>query len=1021
MDTTDSSLWERWERMRDADAFAELVARHSGMVYATCKRVLGNAAEAEDAAQECFLELVNGRVQVGDSIAPWLYTVAVRRALNRAEAVLRRRRREQHYLETARSTSEIVLDDLLPLVDAAIAELPETLREPLVFHFLQGQSYAEIARRSGVAESTVRHRTKQALEQVRALLKQRGALVSVTALSAALLESMATAAPPSLISALNKVAIAGVPAPSATALVATTFGGLIIMKQIIVCAVLLVAVVAGIWVLTPPDGDRTALEAPAPGTSASELSASEATADTAGDLPPDGGPVEVSSQIPVSETAEPDTVGIRVAGLVLDDTGNPVDGARVMAGISRFSNEETISAVDGTFALYMDGIGNDLRLQAQNSTGESNVIGPFKLRDSGLDGLLLPLAVLRSGRLAGMVVNQGGAPLPGMKVFPNRAGAVFPLEPAATNESGAFKLTGLPAGDYALVAAFPHDPGGRMAQGQLTVAIYEGQVLTGIKVVVETGELTISGRVVNSAGEPVAGANVSVHNGSGGTLSDAEGRFTIAGLEGGDFPIDATHEDYAWTHLPSVPAGSDQVKLVLNGKGTIEGQVVDATSGAPITEFEIFRARQEVNSVFENRLAVRDTGGRFTVPQVDAGTWQVTARARGFLRQTQAVSVIEHETSPMLTFRLKPGVRVEGVVETTAGAYVEGAYLYEEAFPHQEGGSEVARSGPNGHFAIDGWPSEGGTIAAFHPDYAPAMVEAVPGTRVRIVLEAAGQVEGVVRRQGNPLPALIVAAIYPDGTCPTTFATTGPDGSYALDGLAPGTLQVIADLPRMRDGKSLMEVITLGAGETIQHDFSFGSEAASLEGRITVGGQPAAGAQLMVLSDSAAGTRPAQVESDSEGHYAFEQLAPGSFTLRVEFHAEGLMLLRSLQLDVEDGASLHQDMDFNASPQRRISGTVLWSLSDGMNHGVAVFDANSALPDPSDATALFMATRRALSITDCREDGSYELAGLEPGRYNLVAMEGPKQMRDPSEIRFAVVEVTLGEDAPVTADFDFRK
>ncbi len=68
------------------------------------------------------------------------------------------------------------------------------------------------------------------------------------------------------------------------------------------------------------------------------------------------------------------------------------------------------------------------------------------------------------------------------------------------------------------------------------------------------------------------------------------------------------------------------------------------------------------------------------------------------------------------------------------------------------------------------------------------MVEAVPGTRARIVLEAAGQVEGVVRRQGNPVPALIVAAIYPDGTCPTTFATTGPDGSYALDGLAPERL-----------------------------------------------------------------------------------------------------------------------------------------------------------------------------------------------------------------------------------------
>ena len=63
---SDSTLWERWQGQRDPDAFAEIVSRHSGMVYAACKRILRDSADAEDVVQDCFLELLNGREQVGD-------------------------------------------------------------------------------------------------------------------------------------------------------------------------------------------------------------------------------------------------------------------------------------------------------------------------------------------------------------------------------------------------------------------------------------------------------------------------------------------------------------------------------------------------------------------------------------------------------------------------------------------------------------------------------------------------------------------------------------------------------------------------------------------------------------------------------------------------------------------------------------------------------------------------------------------------------------------------------------------
>ena len=64
MEQTDAALLAQWSNQRDADAFMELVVRHSAMVYGTCLRVLGNTADAEDVTQECFLELASARGRI---------------------------------------------------------------------------------------------------------------------------------------------------------------------------------------------------------------------------------------------------------------------------------------------------------------------------------------------------------------------------------------------------------------------------------------------------------------------------------------------------------------------------------------------------------------------------------------------------------------------------------------------------------------------------------------------------------------------------------------------------------------------------------------------------------------------------------------------------------------------------------------------------------------------------------------------------------------------------------------------
>ena len=78
---SDAELLDRCARgQRDEAAFTALVERHRPMVLRACRGVLGDPHVAEDAAQVTFLVLARkaGAIRPGETIAPWLYGVAVR-------------------------------------------------------------------------------------------------------------------------------------------------------------------------------------------------------------------------------------------------------------------------------------------------------------------------------------------------------------------------------------------------------------------------------------------------------------------------------------------------------------------------------------------------------------------------------------------------------------------------------------------------------------------------------------------------------------------------------------------------------------------------------------------------------------------------------------------------------------------------------------------------------------------------------------------------------------------------------
>lgn len=150
---------------------SDLYRQHRTRALAIARRILGDAAEAEDVVQEVFSRLCSGPVKFDGKAAcsTWLYRVMVNSSIN----TLRARRR--------RSRLDLPLEHTPdPEVNASGAELHrhflECMRElspqhqqVLVLRELRGLSYPEIAQMLHVPEGTV----KSALNRARQRLQER--------------------------------------------------------------------------------------------------------------------------------------------------------------------------------------------------------------------------------------------------------------------------------------------------------------------------------------------------------------------------------------------------------------------------------------------------------------------------------------------------------------------------------------------------------------------------------------------------------------------------------------------------------------------------------------------------------------------------------------------------------------------------------------------------------------------------------------------------------------------------------
>ncbi len=214
---TDLSLLSRFARTRDASAFAEIVRRYTGVVYATCHRVVRNQALAEEVSQETFFRLMKQPESVSQSVGAWLHRAATNLAVDAVRSDSARRRREMDYAEesvrqhendegAAREATN--WSEISPFVDEALAELPEDERTLLVEHFLKGRPQNELATEAKTSAATMSRRIRGAVEALQQKLRKRGLAITPLPLMGLMRDHAMQAAPASLGAELGKMALA---------------------------------------------------------------------------------------------------------------------------------------------------------------------------------------------------------------------------------------------------------------------------------------------------------------------------------------------------------------------------------------------------------------------------------------------------------------------------------------------------------------------------------------------------------------------------------------------------------------------------------------------------------------------------------------------------------------------------------------------------------------------------------------------------------------------------------------------
>ncbi len=756
--------------------------------------------------------------------------------------------------------------------------------------------------------------------------------------------------------------------------------------------------------------------------------------------------------------------GAMVAGTVRDAEGRPVEGAAIEFEATfeapfvgpvpvPVETDPVLTGKDGRYRA--DGIpaGRKLKVLARHASGLSEPVdaGPVAKGavQEGVDLVLGPGAAV-----VATVVDGKGAPVAGARV------TVTPADEKETAVMGMVRAQvtrgGNPDGKtdaQGLLRVGPVKPGPVKVRaskedyrGSEQPAVTSAGTDTPVTLVLEAGE-SIQGRVEDTSGAPIAGAEVTAMAFGGGMptsekrTSGEDGSFTVGGLTARAHMVRAGKKGFVGKSLNGIEPGGAEVLLTLEPGGIVAGRVVDA-AGKPVPRFRAGATKAGDDGGFDftnpERMFLgatgeefRDPDGRFRIEDLEAGTYRVEARAEGLAPGRAEGVAIAGGRETEVTVALGEGLALRGiVVRRTDGSPVPGAAVtipvggifgemdlnidlggMEDLGVDEEemqqargflGGMALAStiSGGDGRFTLAGLEPGSVNLRVKFKGLAPAKVQGVeiPSTQeVRVEMSEESAIEGTVTdaRGASKQGAMVMIN---RGMFPAGMDNTDEQGRYRIDGVAAGTyLFMVMDAAGAMAGSlnMKMEPVTLEEGKTTRKDHRMG-EGTKVVGRVTRGGKPVGEATVM-LSPVSTGGGPMGAffggggggggffmdSADDEGAYEIAGVAPGRYTVTVQAGGGGLPSGGD-PLEVARGAAeVRRDI---ALPEAAIQGQVVDDAGAPVSGAIlTATEEGKEANRGTDFTSLLEATGGQAFSDD---EGRFHMSGMKPGVYRLRAQKG---------------------------------
>jgi RNA polymerase sigma factor (sigma-70 family) len=568
--------------------------------------------------------------------------------------------------------------------------------------------------------------------------------------------------------------------------------------------------------------------------------------------------------------------GAAISGRIVDEKGKPVGGARVVATSASEPlpvidprRDGVLAGRDGTFTIPSVAAGT-WRITATHGEFAPQTSVPLTVdgehAKTGID-----LVLTGGGVVRGVVKDKAGNPVAAADVRVVARGYVFwrMRRQTFTDASGAFAITGLERREVEVVAQ--HESG----SSAIVPADLVAKRTQELALVLDIGG-AIEGTVVDTAGAPIGDAQVVAEpDWNGGTadraawgvrgiqeaVTDQAGTFRFPGLPDGTYRVRAARPGAPEAALSLSPGvvtkpSAAPVKIVVRADGKLAGKLALADGKVPALAF----------------LALGDThpmpvsakNGAFELTGA-AGTHTLTISGPGFVQLRKEVTITEGKATDLGTVTLATGRSIAGRVLDANGAPVAKATVAAGALL-TGGGSELyikdesinakdTETDDNGRFVLDGFPPAAITLVAGKDGIGRSATVRVPpstdSATLDLVLAPTTGVAGKVTRDGAPLADTVVIATPVGASAQNFFVVTGPDGTFALDALAPGAYVVFPMLGsggnRPKDMYVRRVDVVLGkrAEVTIDTKPGTGSLAVSVK---TDKGAPVAMAQVIAIA-----------------------------------------------------------------------------------------------------------------------------------------------------------------------------